>query len=80
LKEAGIAAERGYVIREARARYNVDLAVPCAQGDLGIVIRDRKPRQTHGRVLYFTPRQVNEQLARCVEVVRNTIAAYGGPK
>jgi hypothetical protein len=80
LKDAGIAAERGYVIREARARYNVDLAVPCAQGDLGIVIRERRPRQAHERVLYFTLRQVNEQLAHCVEVVRNTIAAYGGLK
>ena len=78
LKEAGIAAERGYVIREARARYNVDLAVPCAQGAVGIVIRERRPRTTHENVLYFTPQQVNQQIAQCVAAVKQAIVAYGG--
>ncbi len=80
LKEAGIAAERGYVIREAHARYNVDLAVPCARGEVGIVIRERRPRTTHDNVLYFTPLQVNEQTAQCVERVKQAIVAYGGTK
>src|SRR5512147_1433752 len=66
LKDAGIAAERGYVIREAQARYHVDLAVPCTHGDLGIVIRDRKPRYSNDNVLHFTPKQVNEHLVECV--------------
>jgi hypothetical protein len=78
LKEAGIAAERGYVIREARARYNVDLAVPCAQGAVGIIIRERRPRTTHENVLYFTPQQVNQQTAQCVAAVKRAIVAYGG--
>lgn len=78
LKEAGIVAERGYVIREVRARYHVDLAVPCARGDIGIVITQRKPRTTHDNVLHFTPKQVSEQTAQCVEVVRKAIATYGG--
>jgi hypothetical protein len=80
LKEAGIAAERGYVIREARARYNVDLAVPCAQGEVGIVIRERKPRTSHQNVLVFTPQQVNQQTAHCVAVVQPAIVTYGGLK
>jgi hypothetical protein len=80
LKEAGIAAERGYVIREARARYNVDLAVPCVQGEVGIVIRQRRPRTAHENVLYFTPQQVNEQTAQCVAVVKKAIVTYGGMK
>lgn len=80
LKDAGIAAERGYVIREARARYNVDLAVPCANGDLGIIIRERKPRQARDNVLHFTPRQVNEDLPACVYQVKQAIWQRGGPK
>lgn len=78
LKEAGIAAERGYVIREARARYNVDLAVPCAQGEIGIVIKNRKPRISLANVLHFTPKQVSEHTAQCVESVKRAIATYGG--
>ncbi len=78
LKEAGIAAERGYVIREAKARYNVDLAVPCASGTIGIVIKERKPRAAHDNVLHFTPKQVNEQLAQCVDAVKRAIITYGG--
>jgi hypothetical protein len=80
LREAGIAAERGYVIREARARYNVDLAVPCAQGAVGIVIRERRPRVPHENVLHFTPKQVSEQTAQCVAAVKKAIVAYGGMK
>jgi hypothetical protein len=80
LKEAGIAAERGYVIREARARYNVDLAVPCAQGAVGIVIRERRPRTRHENVLHFTPQQVNQQTAQCVAAVKKAIIHYGGMK
>ncbi len=78
LKEAGITAERGYVIREVRSRYNVDLAVPCAQGAVGIVIRERRPRTTHENVLHFTPQQVNLQIAQCVAAVKRAIVAYGG--
>jgi hypothetical protein len=80
LKEAGIAAERGYVIREAKARYNVDLAVPCARGMIGIVIRERKPRHSSEIVLHFTPRQVNEHLAECVRQVKQAVLNQGGAK
>ena len=78
LKEAGIAAERGYVIREARARYHVDLAVPCVNGDIGIVIQDRKPRTAYANVLHFTPHQVTAHTAQCVESVKQAIRRYGG--
>ncbi len=80
LKDAGITAERGYVIHEARARYNVDLAVPCAQGELGIVIRERQPRTLHNSVLIFTPQQVTQHTAHCVAAVKQAIAMYGGLK
>ena len=78
LKEAGIAAERGYVIREARARYHVDLAVPCANGEIGIVIKERKPRTAYDNVLHFTPKQVIDHTAQCVESVKQAISRYGG--
>ncbi len=80
LKEAGIAAERGYAIREAKARYNVDLAVPCANGDIGIIIRERAPRYSHDNILHFTPRQVNEHVDQCVSAVRKAILTYGGTR
>jgi hypothetical protein len=80
LKEAGIAAERGYVIREAKARYNVDLAVPCVKGDIGIVIRERQPRYSHENVLHFTPKQVNEHVDQCVAAVKQAIVTYGGAR
>ena len=80
LKEAGITAERGYAIREARARYHVDLAVPCADGLIGIVIRDRSPRRSIDSVLHFTPQQVNEHLTECVDTVKRAILAHGGTR
>ena len=80
LKDAGIAAERGYVIREAKARYNVDLAVPCIAGDIGIVIKDRKPRVVNDSILHFTTKQVNEHLSECVYAVKQAIAKHGGMK
>ena len=80
LKEAGITAERGYAIREARARYNVDLAVPCRNGEVGIIIQERKPRTAHENILHFTPKQINEQLLQCVEIVKRAISTYGGTR
>jgi len=80
LKDAGITAERGYVIREAKARYNVDLAVPCITGDIGIVIKDRKPRVVNDNILHFTTKQVNEHLPECVYAVKRAIASHGGMK
>ena len=80
LKEAGITAERGYAIREARARYQVDLAIPCAAGMIGIVIKERKPRQPHANVLHFTPQQVTDHLTECVDSVKRAVAAHGGAR
>ena len=81
LKDAGIAAERGgYIIREAKARYNVDLAVPCVDGELGIVIRDRRPRYAHASVLHFTPKQVHEHISDCVSTVKQAVLNHGGMK
>ena len=80
LKEAGIAAERGYVIREAHARYNVHLAVPCLKGEVGIIIQERRPRRSYDNVLHFTPKQVNEHLAECVATVKQVVAIYGGTR
>jgi len=54
--------------------------VPCAQGDLGIVIRERKPRRSMENLLHFTPQQVNEHLSHCIESVRKAIAERGGAR
>jgi hypothetical protein len=80
LREAGITAERGYAIREERARYHVDLAVPCASGTIGIVIRKRPPRRANESILHFTPQQVNEQLGHCVRAVQRAVSARGGAR
>ncbi len=80
LKDAGITAERGYAIREEHTRYNVDLAIPCAKGTIGIVIRERKPRYSIENVLHFKPKQVTDNLNECVGIVRKTIVKYGGAR
>jgi len=80
LKDAGITAERGYAIREERARYNVDLAVPCAKGTIGIVIRERSPRYSIENVLHFKPKQITDDVRLCVNEVRQKIIKYGGAR
>jgi hypothetical protein len=41
LKDAGISAEREFLVREQGRPYEVDLAVPCRRGTLAIVLGDR---------------------------------------
>jgi hypothetical protein len=41
LKDAGISAEREFLVREQGRPYEVDLAVPCRTGTLAIVLGDR---------------------------------------
>jgi hypothetical protein len=47
LKDLGLAPEREYPVRESGREYVVDLAIPCRDGTLTVVLGDRPgPRET----------------------------------
>lgn len=90
LQSAGIEAEREYEIREGRASYRVDFAIFCQQGKLAIGCE--KDWETNGLLLQhwsdilqargwsliqLTPRQL-QQMDRCLHILQERIAAYGG--
>ena len=41
LKEAGLFPEREFELREGRARYMVELAIPCREGTVAIAVSER---------------------------------------
>lgn len=66
LKESGFFPERDYLIREDELTYTADLAIPCREGVVAVVL-DERPAPAH--VL----RSDN------AEAVRQAITAHGGP-
>jgi len=82
LKEAHLAAERNYVIREANTVYRVDFAVMCQQGVLGVICSEppaAAPSAFRERLLRFTPAQVDAAPHKCIEAVIAAAAQFGGP-
>lgn len=82
LKEAGLHAERNYVIRDERAVYRVDMAVRCRQGMVGIMCSDcppaRRAHQPTFPLLQFDPEQVETGLADCLQAVQAAVTQLGG--
>ncbi len=88
LKEAGLPTERNYIIRDAASTrvYNVDLAVICQEGTLGVMCGappdrsdEEMPRAVRERVLYFSPAQIDAAPQKCVEAIAAAAAQLGGP-
>ncbi len=75
LKEAGLHAERD---DEMPSRQRVDFLLPCAYGDLGIVVSDAPVADTTEYMLHFTPKQIDESLEACLYQVQSAVAARGG--
>lgn len=75
LREAGIFPEKQYRIREEKIEYVVDLAIPCKQGAVSITLDDRTGPTTS---LQLTGRQIEHELAECVEQIRRKISEKGG--
>jgi hypothetical protein len=83
LKESHVAAERQVIVRDARARYRIDFWVPCAQGDLAIVL-GQTPRRLPGgkrwRALRFSEEDVFARRSACVDQIRRIVRELKGTK
>lgn len=76
LRDAGLAVERRYPIREAGVAYVADLAVPCRDGVLGIEIGDEPVNPAAS--LLFTAEAVAADLPACLEIVQAEVERRGG--
>lgn len=76
LRDAGLAPERRYPVREAGAEYLLELAVPCRQGVVAVEI-DELDSELPG-ALRFSLEQVREDPEGCVAMVRAQVQWHGG--
>jgi len=75
LREAGIFPERDYQIREGDAEYQVDLAIPCQNSTVSIVIGDKTDPTSS---LRLAPDKIEQNLTGCTLVIKEQIKSYGG--
>ena len=83
LKQSQIAAERQVTVRDARARYRVDFWIPCARGNLAVLLADaprRLPRGRGWRALRFSEEDVFARRADCVDQIREIVRELKGTK
>jgi len=76
LRDAGMAPERGYHIRERGVRYEVDLVIPCRGGFLPVVVGDVP---APGTALRFTEETLDSDWPDCLAVMESAIRDWGGP-
>lgn len=76
LRDAGIAPERRYPVREAGAEYILDLAVPCREGVVAVEIEELESGLPG--TLHFSLEQVREDPQGCVAQVRARVQWHGG--
>ncbi len=76
LRDAGLAPERCYPVREAGADYVLDLAVPCREGVVAVEIEVLEPGPLGA--LRFSLEQVQEDPEGCVARVRAHAQRHGG--
>ena len=76
LRDAGLAPERRYPVREAGAEYVLDLAVPCRQGVVAVEI-DELDSNLPG-ALRFSLVDVRQDPEGCVATVRASVQWHGG--
>jgi len=78
LKDMGLTPEREFPLREAGAEYVVDLAIPCNDGTLAIVLGDRPAPDTALR--FGSTPLPQDGLDRIVEAVRRLGGVHASPK
>ena len=76
LREAHLAPERQYPLREAGVEYLARLAVPCHEGVLGIEVTDDQAAPPRG--LAFTPNAVAADTAACLHLIQKEVEQRGG--
>jgi hypothetical protein len=83
LKSAGIGAERQIIVRDQRARYRVDFWIPCARGNLAIVLGDvprRLPKGKTWRAVQFSESDVIGQARSCLAQIRKMARELGSAR
>lgn len=83
LKAARVGAERQITVRDARARYRVDYWIPCARGNLAVVLGDvprRLPRGRTWRALQFSEEDVHVRQQNCIVQIRHKVRELGGTR
>ncbi len=83
LKDAEIGAERKTVVREGPSRYRVDFWIPCARGELAIVLGDtmRGPPETRRRRwLRFSEEEILAHGDDCMTKISNLVHQLGEAK
>jgi len=84
LREADLAPERRYPLREAGVEYIADvehiadLAVPCRNGVLAVEMAGVQPSTTWTAALRFTPQAVTEDLDGCLAAIHAEVKRCGG--
>ncbi len=81
IKAAGLGAERQRSVRDARARYRVDFWIPCARGELAIVIgaaARRLPKGKTWRAIQFSEGQIAARQPSCVREICKMVRELGG--
>ena len=81
LKSSGVGAERQMTVHDARARYRVDFWIPCAHGDLAVILGDarhRLPKGRRWRTLHFSEDAVLAGTGDCVAEIRHLARELGG--
>ena len=83
LKQSQIAGERQIIVRDMRARYRVDFWIPCARGNLAIVLADgprRLPRGRGWRALRFSEEDILARGSNCLDQIRKIVRELEGTK
>ncbi len=83
LKDAEIGAERKAIVREGHSRYRVDFWIPCARGELGILLSDRARRlraTRRRRWLQFSEEEVLAHGDNCITKIADLVHQLGEAK
>jgi hypothetical protein len=78
LREANLAPERHYPLREGNVKYAANLAMICRDGVLAVEMAGAVPAGTRVATLHFTPDAVMRDLDGCLAAVRAEVTRCGG--
>ena len=75
LREAGIFPEKSYKIEDSGVGYRVDIAIPCREGTVAVVVGEKPCPPS---ALNITPDQLSQDLRGCTALVSDRIRHRGG--
>lgn len=83
LKGSGVGAERQVTVRDARARYRVDFWIPCARGNVAVMLGDaprRMPKGKTWRAMRFSSDEIERDIDDCAHQISRMARELGGAK